>query len=117
MPLENATFIKDLVPTNPAATDQMGQGYQQIQLVKAVLKAQFPNWTSAVLNSTQAQIDAVSSAFSGGSFTVPAQTATGGQMNLAGLSTVNTLSVVNNAGAFNWNTTPQGSTTPNLLAI
>jgi microcystin-dependent protein len=116
MPLENASFINDLVSTNPAATDQMGQGYQQIQLIKAVLKAQFPNWTSAVLNSTQAQIDAVSSAFSSGVFTVPAGTTTGGQVNLTGLSTNNTLSVVNNAGVFNLNTLVQGGTTPTTLA-
>src|SRR4051812_32180631 len=109
MPLENASFIKDLVPTNPAATDQMGQGYQQIQLVKAVLKAQFPNWTSAILNSTQAQIDAVSSAFSAGSglFTVPAGTASGGQVNLLGFGTGNTLSVANGSGSFNFYTTVQ----------
>lgn len=115
MPLENATYIHDLVSTNPAATDQMGQGYQHMQLIKAVLKAQFPNWTSAALASTNAQVDAVSQAFGSGNFNIPAQATSGGQLNMLGLGTNNTLSLANGAGTFSFYTTAQGATSSTLV--
>lgn len=59
MPLETATYISQLVSTNPAHTDGLSDADAHMRLIKAVLKAQFPNWTAAVLTSTQAQIDAV----------------------------------------------------------
>ncbi len=59
MPLETATYIHDLVSTNPVGTDQMSQGDDHIRLLKSVLQAQFPNFTAAALNSTNTALDAV----------------------------------------------------------
>lgn len=55
MALESATYINDLVITNPVgATDPKGQGDDHIRMIKAVLKATFPNLTAAVtLTPTQ----------------------------------------------------------------
>jgi microcystin-dependent protein len=43
MPLESATYLDDLNPANPAATDLLSQGDDHIRLIKAVLQATFPN--------------------------------------------------------------------------
>jgi hypothetical protein len=44
MPLETATYIADLVPTNPVgASDPKSQGDNHLRLIKAVLQATFPN--------------------------------------------------------------------------
>jgi hypothetical protein len=59
MPLETATFINGLDATNPAAGDSVGQADDHLRLIKATLKATFPNVTGAVtvgqadLNATQ----------------------------------------------------------------
>jgi hypothetical protein len=43
MPIESATYIKDLDPTNPTATDSLADSDNHIRLIKAALKATFPN--------------------------------------------------------------------------
>lgn len=43
MGLESATYISDLVTSNPSATDLRGQGDDHIRLLKAAAKATFPN--------------------------------------------------------------------------
>ena len=48
MALETGTFISDLVSTNPLASDNISQGDDHIRLIKATLKATFPNLTGAV---------------------------------------------------------------------
>lgn len=48
MSLESATYISDLVSTNPTATDVKSDGDNHIRLVKAAVKATFPNVTGAV---------------------------------------------------------------------
>lgn len=48
MGLESATYIADLVSTNPAGSDQKLQGDDHIRLVKAVLKATFPGADHAI---------------------------------------------------------------------
>jgi microcystin-dependent protein len=58
MPLETANYISELNPNNPAHTDQLNQDDAHARLIKAALKATFPNFTSAALNSTQVQLDA-----------------------------------------------------------
>lgn len=58
MPLETATYIDDLVPTNPAHTDQLSAADGHIRLIKAALKNTFAAFTDVALESTQAQIDA-----------------------------------------------------------
>lgn len=58
MPLESATFIDDLVATNPVGgTDSRSQGDDHIRLIKAVLKNTFPN-LSAAINITAAESNA-----------------------------------------------------------
>jgi hypothetical protein len=58
MPLESASFIADLNTANPAATDGLGQADDHMRLIKAALQNTFPNFTSAALEATQAEIDA-----------------------------------------------------------
>jgi hypothetical protein len=48
VPLESASFISDLNTANPAPTDLLAQGDDHIRLIKAVLKATFPNVAGAV---------------------------------------------------------------------
>lgn len=64
MPLESTSYISGLNSANPAATDLLSQGDDHIRLIKAVLKATFPNLTGPV-TATQAQINAVVGALLG----------------------------------------------------
>lgn len=49
MGLESATFISQLVSTNPVgATDQKSQGDDHLRLIKSVLQSTFPNLSGAV---------------------------------------------------------------------
>lgn len=43
MPVETATYISDLVSTNPLSTDGLGQADDHIRLIKSALKSTFPN--------------------------------------------------------------------------
>lgn len=51
MALETATYISDLVATNPTSTDPKSQGDDHLRLIKAAVKATFPNVTGAVTAS------------------------------------------------------------------
>lgn len=51
MALETATYISDLVSTNPTASDNISQGDDHIRLLKSTLKSTFPNITGAVTPS------------------------------------------------------------------
>lgn len=55
MALESGTYISDLNPLNPAATDPKSQGDDHLRLLKATLKATFPNVTGAV-TATHAEL-------------------------------------------------------------
>lgn len=59
MPVETATFLSDLNPSNPAHTDQLNQDDAHMRLVKTTLKNTFPNFTAAALQASQAELDAV----------------------------------------------------------
>lgn len=48
MPIEAATFLNDLVATNPIAGDPVAEGDDHIRLMKTVLKNTFPGLTAAV---------------------------------------------------------------------
>lgn len=48
MGLESATYISDLNTANPDGADGKSQGDDHLRLIKAVLKATFPNITGAV---------------------------------------------------------------------
>lgn len=58
MALETASFIDGLNSSNPAATDALAQADDHLRLIKAVIKATFPNITGAV-TLTQAQINSL----------------------------------------------------------
>jgi microcystin-dependent protein len=51
MPLETATFISGLVPSNPASSDGLNQADDHLRLIKATLQATFPNIAGAVTAS------------------------------------------------------------------
>ena len=57
MGLETATYITDLVSTNPLGTDSKAQGDNHIRLLKSVLQTQFPNLGSAAVTATAAEIN------------------------------------------------------------
>lgn len=48
MTVETATYISDLVSTNPAAGDYQYEGDDHFRLLKTVIKASFPNITGAM---------------------------------------------------------------------
>ena len=57
MTVESATFISQLAPANPAASDSISEGSNHLRLIKTVLQAQFPNLTAAAVNPTSAQFN------------------------------------------------------------
>lgn len=48
MGLETGTYISDLVSTNPTSSDPKSQGDDHLRLIKATVKATFPNVSNAV---------------------------------------------------------------------
>lgn len=56
MPLENATYINQLVVTNPAPSDGMNGADDHMRLTKAAIKNTFPNITG-VVNATQGDLN------------------------------------------------------------
>lgn len=58
MALESATYINQLVSTNPTGVDPKGQGDDHLRLIKSVLKTTFPNITGAV-TTTQDQLNSL----------------------------------------------------------
>lgn len=61
MALESATFINQLVASNPTLADPKAQGDDHLRLIKNVLKSSFPNLTGAV-TPTQAQLNVLTDA-------------------------------------------------------
>src|SRR5215469_887039 len=58
MPLETATYILQLVPTNPPGTDQVLQGDDHIRLVKTCLKNSFVGYTGPGLPTSTGTVNA-----------------------------------------------------------
>lgn len=56
MALENATYISDLVTTNPTGSDSRATADDHIRLLKSTIKTTFPNVTGAV-TATHTQIN------------------------------------------------------------
>jgi microcystin-dependent protein len=75
MALESATYIDELVTSNPPQSDSLTQAAGHLRLIKAVLQATFPNFDEA-LTATPAEIDAVIAEVGTGQF-VPAGSFTG----------------------------------------
>jgi hypothetical protein len=111
MGLEAATYIEDLVGTNPTGTDDKNQGDNHLRLIKDVLQNQFPslggvavsvaaaklNYLSGVTSSVQDQIDTKSPKSSPtftGTLTVPTLTVTGNS-TVVGNVTANNLGEIN----------------------
>lgn len=61
MPLEAATYIDSLNSANPVSTDSVAQADDHIRLIKAAIKATFPNITGPV-TATQSVLNAPFSA-------------------------------------------------------
>ena len=58
MGLETASFISELVATNPVgAVDDYATADDHLRLIKAVLQGQFPNLTAGAVNPTQAELN------------------------------------------------------------
>lgn len=68
MGLESATYINGLVETNPTSSDNANQGDNHLRLIKAAIKATFPNITGPV-TATQATLNAPYLPLGGGTLT------------------------------------------------
>lgn len=66
MALESATYISQLVPTNPVTTDPIAQASAHLNLIKTVLQNQFPNTGTVAITATPASLNAAGSAFAVG---------------------------------------------------
>jgi hypothetical protein len=60
MPLETATYINQLDAANPLGSDPIASGDDHLRLIKAAVKATFPNITGPV-TMTQAQVNGIPS--------------------------------------------------------
>ena len=56
MGLETATYISQLVATNPTASDPVSQGDDHLQLIKDVLQKQFTTLGAAAVTTTAAEL-------------------------------------------------------------
>ena len=57
MGVESATYISQLVDSNPLVGDAVGEGDDHLKLIKAVLQNQFPNLTAGAVNTTQTEMN------------------------------------------------------------
>ena len=57
MGLETATYISQLVDTNPTASDPVSQGDDHLRLVKSVLQSQFTTLGAAAVTTTAAELN------------------------------------------------------------
>ena len=57
MGLETATYISQLVDTNPTSSDPVSQGDDHLQLIKSVLQAQFTTLGAAAVTTTAAELN------------------------------------------------------------
>lgn len=65
MALETATWIDQLVPSNPTVTDPLAQFYAHVNLVKQVAQNQFPNLGAVAVTATAAELNNAAGAFTG----------------------------------------------------
>jgi len=116
MPLESATYIHDLVATNPVHTDGLNQADAHLRLLKTVLQSTFPNLTAAVtaapadLNATAGLVNATT-----GTLSVPvptSSTTTGGSLDLKGAGSHPDITLTNTGSGLS---VTSGSTTVALI--
>lgn len=116
MGLESATYIDGLVETNPTSSDNANQGDNHLRLIKAAVKATFPNLTGPV-TATQAALNTPYLPLTGGTVSGPI-TASGGVVGNAStataLQTARTINGVSFNGtaniSFNTDTVAEGTT-------
>lgn len=117
MALETATYISDLVITNPTASDQKSQGDDHLRLLKSTVKTTFPhitgevtpthteiNFVDGVTSAIQTQIDSKAAHagqvytgahdFTGGTPTVPTAAASDNSAAAASTAYVDAAGVV-----------------------
>lgn len=108
MSLETATYLPDLVASNPAQSDSVANAADHMRLIKGVVKATFPNFTSAPLQSTQAQIDGATLAVDTNGITILAD---------AGVSfKTNTTDKLTNPAAGEWDIVCAGTVAARFMA-
>ena len=116
MGLESATYINGLVETNPTSSDNANQGDNHLRLIKAAIKATFPNITGPV-TATHTALSAAYLPLAGGTVSGPI-TASGGVVGNAStataLQTARTINGVSFNGtaniSFNADSVAEGST-------
>jgi hypothetical protein len=95
MGLESATYINGLVETNPTSSDNANQGDNHLRLIKAAIKATFPNITGPV-TATQAVLNTPYLPLAGGTAT-GAITAPGFVGNASTATALQTARTINGA--------------------
>lgn len=65
MPVETASYVSQLNANYPDSSDGADGGDNHLRLIKNVLKLQFPEFTAAALNATQAELENVIDAIAG----------------------------------------------------
>jgi hypothetical protein len=88
MPLESATYVNDLVTTNPTGSDQKSEGDDHIRLLKTALKATFLNANFA--------LDLSKVYYAGGADVAIADGGTGASTAAAGLAALGGASLTAN---------------------
>ena len=57
MTVESATYVSQLNPAYPAASDNISEGDDHIRVVKTVLQAQFPNLATTAVSQSSTQMN------------------------------------------------------------
>jgi DNA uptake protein ComE-like DNA-binding protein len=115
MGLESATYINGLVETNPTSSDNANQGDNHLRLIKAAVKATFPNITGPV-TATQSALNTAYLPLAGGTATGPitAPGFVGNASTATALQTARTINGVSFNGtaniSFNSDAVAEGST-------
>lgn len=99
MGLESATYINGLVETNPTSSDNANQGDNHLRLIKAAIKATFPNITGPV-TATHTALSGAYLPLTGGTVS-GAITATGGVVGNASTATTLQTARTINGKSFN----------------
>lgn len=60
MALETASYISELVATNPTGNDDRSTADDHLRLIKAVLLSQFPNFATTAVSATEAELNLLS---------------------------------------------------------
>ena len=71
MAYESATYIPQLVVTNPTLTDAAVTTVEHVQLIKAVLQNQFPNITNTAVTASAGQLNTMSTLYANSVLTIP----------------------------------------------